>query len=325
MNALDRARRWHPAEALPWLFGLLVYFVFPGWMALATQSVILCLFALSLDLVIGFAGIVTLGHAAFFGLGAYTSGLLSSRLGWAEPLSGLALAASAAGLYALMTGWLLLRYHGVTLLMLTLASTILLQQLANAAPHLTGGFDGLTGIQTAPLFGIVPWDLWYRHQYAYALAILFVCLLLVRRLIHAPFGRSLIGIRDNPLRMGALGVEVHHRRVAAYTVGGALAGLAGALFAQTSGFLTLDVFGLGRSTSVLIVLVLGGVGRLYGAFLGAVVYSVVEHLLARISPEFWQFGVGLVLVVAVQARRGGLLALAEAGWNRLEKLLARRR
>ena len=311
--------RWRPAEALPWLAAAAIPLLFPGHLALATQTLVLALFALSLDLILGYCGIATLGHAAYFGLGAYVAGLLPARLGWHEPLGGLVAAAAAAGLYGLATGWLLLRYHGLALLMLTLASAILLQELANAVPGLTGGFDGLTGIELDPLLGRFEWDIWRRTHYWYALAVLAGGFGLLRHLVRTPFGRSLVGIRDNAQRMTALGVDIHRRRVAAYTLAAALAGVAGAAHAQTNAFVTVEVLGFARSGMVLIVLVLGGAGRLYGALLGAVVYAVLEDLLAKASPEFWQFGIGLALVAAVLAGRGGLLGIGErlwAGWRR---------
>ena len=142
------ARRHHLRwwEALPWVAGIAMFFAFPTYLAFGTQLLITILFALSLDLVLGYAGIVTLGHAAFFGAGAYTVGILAQHFGWNEPLSGLAAAALVAGLIGLASGYVLLRTHGLTLLMLTLCTMTLLEQAGNMGAAWTGGFDGMPGL-----------------------------------------------------------------------------------------------------------------------------------------------------------------------------------
>ena len=319
-RAFLRAReRWRPAEALPWVLAVAFFFVMPDYAVLGTTIFVMALFALSLDLILGYAGIVTLGHTAFFGVGAYAAGMLSAHLGWNEPLSGLLFGAAAAALAGLVSGWVLLRYHGLAFLMLTLATAILLQELANTLEDWTGGFDGLTGITIDPILGVFENDLWGHHYYWYSLAVLFFCFLLFRRLVHSPFGRSLVGVRENMRRMHAVGAPVHHRLVVAYTISAAMAGLAGALFAQQNQFVTLDVLSFARSGTVLIVLILGGTGRLYGALLGAVVYVTLEDELAKLSPEFWEFGVGLVLVLTVLFFRGGLLGSPEVVAARLRR------
>ncbi|HEX5094090.1 MAG TPA: branched-chain amino acid ABC transporter permease [Burkholderiales bacterium] len=318
---LLRRHRWHWAEALPWLVAIGVFFAFPDYLALGTQILIWVLFTLSLDLVLGYAGVVTLGHAAFFGTGAYAAGLLSARLGWGEPISALAFGALCAAAVGFVSGWVLLRYRGLTLLMLTLATSIMLYELGNARADVTGGFDGLAGISLKPLLGAFDYDLYGRTTYAYALAVLFVLFLVARRIVWSPFGQAVIGIRENVRRMHALGSPVHRRLVTIYTVAAAMAGAAGALHAQTNAFVTLGALGFERSATVVVLLVLGGTGRLYGAFLGAPAYLLLEDLLAKRSPEYWEFGVGLALVLAVLFARRGLLGLLEdAG-----RALARRR
>ncbi len=306
-----RRERWHWGEALPWLAAVAAFFVFPDYMALGTQVLIAILFALSLDLILGYAGIVTLGHAAYFGAGAYATGMLSAHLGWGEPITGMLFGGLVGALFGLLSGWVLLRYHGLTLLMLTLATAILLLEGANAAEVWTGGFDGLTGITVWPLFGRFDYDLWGHVFYWYALCVLFLCFLLARRIVHSPFGRSLVGIAGNVGRMRAIGAPVHRRLVTIYTISAGLAGIAGGLFAESNAYVTLDVFSLPRSGAVLIMLVLGGTGRLYGAFVGTVVYMVLEDELSKLSPEFWEFGIGLLLVVVVLFFRRGLLGALE--------------
>jgi branched-chain amino acid transport system permease protein len=311
--------RWRPAEALVWLGAVAAYFAFPGYMALGAQVLIVVLFALSLDLILGYAGIVSLGHAAYFGVGAYAAGMLSAHLQWHEPLTGLAFAGLCAAAYGFVTGWILLRYHGLTLLMLTLVAAILLHEAANAWSSVTGGFDGLLGIAPAPLLGVFAYDLWGHTHYWYALAVLFLCFLAARQVVHSPFGRSLVGLRENTRRMHALGAPVHARLVLVYTLSCGMAGIAGGLFAQTNAFVTMDVMSFLRSGTVIIVLILGGLGRLYGAFLGGVVYTVLEDQLAKGSPEFWEFGIGLALVALVLFARDGLTGLALRGWQRLRR------
>jgi branched-chain amino acid transport system permease protein len=317
---LLKRHRLHPAEALPWLIGIGAYFAFPDYMALGTQILIGIMFALSLDLILGYAGIVTLGHAAFFGTGAYAAALLAARLGWAEPLSGLAFAGACAALAGFASGWVLLRYRGLTLLMLTLATAIMLYELGNARADITGGYDGVTGITIKPLFGRFDYDLYGHTYYLYALAVLFVLFVVARRIVYSPFGQALVGIRENLRRMEALGSPVHRRLVTIYTIAAAMAGVAGGLYAQSNAFVTLSALGFERSAAVLVMLILGGTGRLYGAFLGAAIYMLLEDSLAKLSPEFWEFGVGLVLVLTVLFARGGLLGLLERAARRAKSV-----
>ena len=314
--AVAARHRWRAWEALPWLLALGAYFAFPDYLFLGTQVLILVLFALSLDLILGYAGIVTLGHAAYFGLGAYVAGMLSAHAGWHEPISGLLLAGALAAAFGWLSGLLLLRYHGLALLMLTLAVGIMLMELANVLEAWTGGFDGLYGITPAPLLGRFENDLFGRNYYVYSLVVLFLVFLACRRLVHSPFGLTLQGVRDNQRRMCAIGCDVLRAKVTAFAIAAGIAGLAGGLFAQANAFVTLDVLSFARSGTVLIVLILGGVGRLYGAFVGATVYYLLEDQLAKISPEFWQFGVGLVLVLVVLFARGGLLGLLDLATSR---------
>ncbi len=308
---LARRHRFRAGEALPWILAAAAYFIFPDQMVLGGQTLIMILFALSLDLILGYAGIVTLGHAAFFGIGAYGAALLITDLGWSEPISGLACGAVLAAIAGFLSGWLLLRYRGLALLVLTLSTTIMLQQLGNLFRGFTGGYDGIPGVTIAPLFGVFQYDLYGHACYLYCLAVLAVAFYGVRRIVFSPFGQSLAGIRENVARMHALGSPVHWRLVVVYAISAGLAGIAGALFAQTNAFVTLGVFDFDQSAGVLIMLILGGAGRLYGAFVGAVLYMVLENILAQISPEFWQFGIGLILIAVVLLARRGLVAMLE--------------
>jgi branched-chain amino acid transport system permease protein len=310
-----RFRWW---ELLPWVAGVAVFFVFPNYLSFATQVLITILFALSLDLVLGYAGIVTLGHAAFFGAGAYTVGVLALHWGWNEPLSGLLAAALVAAAIGFVSGVVLLRTHGLTLLMLTLCTMTLLEQAANMGAAWTGGFDGMPGLSFSKILGLFGFDsLYFRSQYLYALATLMICFVIVRTLVNSSFGQSLTGIRENLLRMHAVGTPVRMRQVLAYTISAALAGVAGALFTQANGYVNLAVLGLERSAGVMIVLILGGYGRLYGAFVGAIAYMVLEHTLAKAYPTAWQLGLGVTLVAVALFARNGIIGIADSLRRRL--------
>ena len=301
--------RW--SEALPWLILIACFFVFPNRMTFGSQVLIMVMFALSLDLILGYAGIVTLGHAAFFGVGAYTVALGTLLLGWSEPISGLVAAGLVAGAVGTVVGWFILRYRGLTLLMLTIAFAAMLQESGNLRSDITGGYDGLPGLSFAPLFGLFDYDLYGHTNYLYVLAALAVIFYFVRRIVYSPFGQALTGIRENVRRMHAIGSPVRRRLVTVYAVSAAIAGVAGALFTQTNAYVTLTVFDFDNSAKVMVMLILGGTGRLYGAFLGAAAYMILEDYFSKLSPTFWQLGIGLLLVLAVLFARRGLLGLAE--------------
>jgi branched-chain amino acid transport system permease protein len=310
-----RLRWW---EAIPWLLAIAFYFAFPDYLGFGCDLLTAVLFALSLDLALGYAGIITLGHAAFFGAGAYTVGLLAFHGIWSEPITSLIIAAIIAGLVGLASGLVLLRTQGLTLLMLTLCTMALLEEAANMAHDITGGFDGLPSLQFPPVLGLFEFNPLYPGvQYLYALAVLFVCFLFVRTLIYSPFGQSLTGIRENMLRMHAVGSPVRKRLVICYAISAAFAGVAGGLWAQTNAYVNLSALSLDRAATVLIILILGGYGRLYGAFVGAVAYMVLSHFLAQIYPTAWQLGLGLLLVAIALFARNGILGLADDLWRRL--------
>jgi branched-chain amino acid transport system permease protein len=297
-------------EAAFWAALLAAYFLLPGYRVLGSQILILALFALSLDLVLGYAGILTLGHAAFLGLGAYTAGLLAVH-GWGEPLTGLLAGAAVAAIVGFATSFLVVRGEDLTRLMVTLGLGFLLYEAANKAAFVTGGVDGLSGVTMWKLFGAFPFDLAGRTAYPYSLAVLFIVFLFLRRLSRSPFGLALRGIRENRARMPAIGVPVRRRLVAAFTLGAAIAGIAGALLAQTTQFVGLDTLGFGRSADTVIMLVLGGTGRLYGALIGTAVFMIAQDYLSGINPVYWQFWLGLLLVVFVFFARGGIMGAIE--------------
>jgi branched-chain amino acid transport system permease protein len=310
--------RWRPVEVAFWLATLLPFALFPNYLMLASQIAITALFALSLDLILGYAGIVSLGQAAFFGVGAYAAGLLS-KYGWGEPLTGLLAAAIAAGIVGYATSFVICRFRHLALIMLTLGFGLMLEELANSAGWLTGGFDGLQGINTWKLFGRFEFDLYGYVAYAYSLTVLFVLFVFARRLIHSPFGLSLRGIRENYLRMPAIGAPSRSHIRTIFTIAAAMAGIAGALLAQTTETLSLDSLGFERSAELLVILVLGGAGRLYGGLVGAAVYMIARDRFSGIEPQYWYFWIGVLLVTVVtflpNGVLGGLAKLA-ARWSR---------
>jgi branched-chain amino acid transport system permease protein len=298
--------RWQTPEIVFWLLPLAVFFVLPGYLMLGSQILVTGLFALSLDLILGYAGIVSLGHAAFFGVGAYTAGLLATH-GWGEPLSGLLVAAVVAAALGLMTSVLVLRGEDLTRLMVTLGIGLMLYEAANKAAFITGGVDGLGGVTMWKLLGLFEFGLDGKCAYLYSLTVLFVIFVLLRRLVSSPFGLALRGLREGAKRMPALGASTRRLQVAAFTLGATIAGVAGALLAQTTQFVGLDVLGFPRSAELLMILVLGGSGRLYGAIVGAAVFMVAQDVLSGMSPMYWQFWIGLLLVAIVLFAKGGIM------------------
>jgi branched-chain amino acid transport system permease protein len=315
-EGLERRARWRWWEIAFWLLAFGALLMPAGKFLILNEIAILALFALSLDLILGYAGIVSLGHAAFLGAGAYAAGLFSKHV-TGDPLAGLAAAMAVAMVLGFLTSFLVLRGSDLTRLMVTLGVALVMGELANALPGLTGGADGLQGMVTDRLLGHFEFDLYGRTAYAYSLTVLFVLLLLARRIVQSPYGLSLMAIRRNPLRASALGVPVHRRLIAAYTLAAAYAGAAGALLAQTTAFVSLDVFEFHRSADLLLVLIIGGAGWLYGGIAGAILYKLLQDGLATLTPQYWQFWIGLFLVVFVMVGRQrfvgglyGLLALA---------------
>lgn len=298
--------RWKPLEIVFWLLPVFSYFLFPGYLVLITQMMIVGLFAVSLDLILGYAGMVSLGHAAFFGLGAYTAGLLSVH-GWGEPVSGLLIAAAVAGAFGYITSFLVVRGNDLARLMVTLGIGLMLFEAANKAAFITGGVDGLSGMMVSDLFGAFEFDLYGKTAYIYTFVVLLIVFIVLRRLVNSPFGLGLVGIREGGNRMPAIGADVSRRLTVIFTVSAAVAGIAGALLAQTTQFVGLDALGFQRSAELLIILVLGGTGRLYGGLIGALVFMLAQDYIASINPAYWQFWIGLLLVVIVMFGRGGIL------------------
>ena len=303
---LETQIRWHSLEIAFWLAALLPFVVTPNYLQLASQIAITALFALSLDLILGYAGIVSLGHAAYFGFGSYTAGLLAKH-GWGEPLSGLLIAAVAAGLLGYATSFIIARFRHLALIMITLGLGLLLAEAANSASWLTGGADGLQGVRMWKLLGIFEFDLYGYVGYSYSLVVLFLTFLVARRLINSPFGLALRGIRENAVRMPAIGAPSTAHICKIYTIAAVMAGIAGALLAQTTETVSLETLSFQRSADVLVILILGGAGRLYGGIIGTIIYMVARDQFSGTTPQYWYFWIGALLVAVVIFLPNGIL------------------
>jgi branched-chain amino acid transport system permease protein len=310
--------RWRPLEYAFWLAALASVFLLPGRHLILTEIAWLALFALSLDLILGYAGIISLGHAAFFGLGSYAAALLAKHGIINEPVLALVVSGLAAAVLGFGTSFLVLRGSDLTRLMVTLGVALIMREIANQIPDITGGADGLQGVIVGPILGIFQFDIFGHVSYVYCLIVLFVLFLLARRIVYSPFGLSLRAVKGNPLRASSIGISVNARLVAIYTFAAFYAGVAGALLAQTTAFASLDVFSFERSADLLLVLIIGGTGYLYGGLIGAVIFKLMQDWIANLTPQYWQFWIGLVLVLIVLVGRdriglwtGGVRALAE--------------
>ena len=305
------ARPFTLLETVPWIAAIAVFFFAPDYLGFGTTVLIMVLFAVSLDLLMGHAGVVTLGHAMFFGIGAYSAGLLAKH-GWTEPFSGLILAALFTGIVAAAAGLVLSQLRHLAIIMTTMAFGLIAFEAAKSATWLTGGDDGLQGFAMAPVFGLFRWSVYGHTAYLYALGWLFVLFMAARLIVASPFGLVLQGLRENYGRMQLIGAPVRSHMIQVYALSGVYAGAAGALSAQTTSFVDLNVLSLDLSASVLVMLVLGGLGRLYGAIVGVVFYMLIHNIAAKIDPYNWMFVIGALLVGVVLFSRGGILGLLVA-------------
>ncbi len=305
-NTLRQSSRWKRWEPVFWLLVMASPFVLGSHALIINEIAIVALFAISLDLVLGYTGIVSLGHAAFFGMGAYSAALFAKHV-MPDPLAGLAVAIAASGALGLLCSLTILRGSDLTRLMVTLGVALLLLELANKLDWLTGGADGLQGVVMAPLLGRFEFDLAGRTSACYSIAVALLLFVLARRLTSSSFGATLMAIRDNRLRAMAIGIPVSSRLAVVYTISACIAGAAGALLAQTTGFASLDVFAFDRSADVMLILVIGGTGWLYGGIAGAIVFKLMQDVIASITPQYWTFWIGLFLVVLMLVGREKLL------------------
>ena len=316
---LKRRARWSPLEIAFWVLAFATIWLLPTKHLILTETAILALFALSLDLILGYAGIISLGQAAFFGAAGYFSGLVAKYGLIDEPVIALVCAGLVAALLGFVTSFLVLRGSDLTRLMVTLGVSLMLGEIANRFSNITGGADGLQGVVIAPILGRFRFDLYGHNGYVYCLVVLFVCFVIARRIVYSPFGLSLRALKGNVLRAAAIGIPVKWRLVAIYSISAGFAGIAGALLAQTTAFCSLDVFSFERSADLLLVLIIGGTGYLYGGLIGAVIYKLLQDWIANLTPQYWQFWIGLVLVVIVLVGRERM-----AGWIAAARLVVAR-
>lgn len=302
---------------VPVVAGLLAL-IFPNQLNFLMLMATMAIFVLSLDLVVGYAGIATLGHAAFFGTGAYAAGIYAIHVS-SEPLSGLAVGAAAAGVVALLSGLIVLRAHGLTLLMMTVAVAQVLLEIANKARWLTGGDDGLYGITMSPILGIFAFDFYSRTGFIYSVVVLTLVLFFLRRLTASPFGQSTVGIREDRDRMAALGNSVYPHLLKVNVISGMIAGIAGAITAQTVQVVGLNTLSFTLSAEALVMLVLGGTGRLWGALVGTLVFMMIHHSAAEFDPFRWMFVIGGMLIVVVLFLPGGIVNAIAALAHRLKR------
>jgi branched-chain amino acid transport system permease protein len=305
-RSLLAGRRWRAWEPLLWLAAFAAPVLVPSHAFIVNEIAIVALFAVSLDLVLGYTGIVSLGHAAFLGMGAYAAALFAKYV-MPDPLVGLVVGIAAATVLGAIASVTIQRGTDLTRLMVTLGFALILLELANKLDWLTGGSDGLQGVIMGPVLGRFEFDLSGRTAAWYSLTVLLILFSLARRFVNSPLGATLKAIRDNRLRAMAIGIPVGSRLAIAYTVAAAIAGAAGALMAQTSGFASLDVFEFHRSADVLLMLVVGGTGWLYGGVAGAIVFTLLKDALSSITPQYWTFWLGLFLVVLVRVGRDRLI------------------
>ncbi len=305
-KTLHNDSRWKVWEPVFWLLALASPFLLSKHALIINEIAIVALFAISLDLVLGYTGIVSLGHAAFFGMGAYAAALFA-KLAMPDPLVGLVFAVLVATVLGAICSFTILRGSDLTRLMVTLGMALILFELANKLDWLTGGADGLQGVVMGPLLGKFEFDLAGRTSAFYSIVVALVFFVLARRLTRSAFGATLMAIRDNRLRARAIGIPVASRLAVIYTVAAGVTGAAGALLAQTTGFASLDVFSFDRSADVMLLLVIGGTGWLYGGIAGAVVFKILQDIISTITPQYWTFWIGLFLVVLMLVGRENLL------------------
>jgi branched-chain amino acid transport system permease protein len=301
-DALKRTsgiRFWEP---LLWIAAFAAPTVFPQYALIINEVAIVALFAVSLDLILGYTGIVSLGHAAFFGMGGYAAALFAKHV-MPDPLVGLAFGIVCAMALGAAASFTILRGSDLTRLMVTLGIGLIMYELANKLDWLTGGADGLQGVIMGPVLGQWDFDIEGRVAAYYSLAVLVILFFFARRIAHSPFGATLKAIRDNRLRAMAIGIPVTARLFAVYTLAAAIAGAAGALLAQTTGFASLDLFDFHRSADLMLLLVVGGTGWLYGGVTGAIVFKLLQDIISAVTPQYWTFWLGLFLVVLVLVGR----------------------
>ena len=291
--------------ALIALAGLAGYVLFPDNLAFLTRVISVALLVLSLDLIVGYCGIASLGQGALYGAGAYAAGIACLH-GVTEPFLLILVGAVAGAAMGLLMGAVMLRSHGLPQLVLSIAIVQLLHEAANKASSVTGGSDGLSGMIPAPLFGVFEFDLWGRAAYLFGLALLILVFAALRFVVRSPFGMICRGLKEDPLRISALGIRAFPVLLKMFAISGAVAGTGGALAAIATQVVGLDSVSFEISANALVMLVLGGIGHLHGALIGTVIFMALEHVVAAINPFHWMTLVGGVLIAIVLFAPRGL-------------------
>lgn len=292
------------------------YLLFPDNLALLTRITAVALLVLSLDLVTGYCGVATLGHAALFGSGAYAAGIVSAHFGINDPLLMLLAGIAGGAIAGLISGAIILRGHGLPQLVLSIALINLFHEFANKASSWTGGSDGLSGIAPDPILGRFEFDLYGHTAYVFAIVLLLVVFMLLRILVRSPFGMLCRGIKEDPLRIRAIGASPKAALVRMYVISGAVAGVGGALNAITTQVVGLDSLSFTMSAESLVMLVLGGTGSLFGALSGTVIFMLFEDYVSAANPFHWLTMVGVLLIAVVLFAPKGLYGTAADLFNR---------
>jgi branched-chain amino acid transport system permease protein len=288
------------------------YFLFPDNLALLTRIIAIALLVLSLDLVTGYCGVATLGHAALFGSGAYAAGILSAHYGINDPLLMTLAGILGGALAGLVCGIVILRAHGLPQLVLSIALINLFHEFANKASSWTGGSDGLSGIAPDALLGTFEFDLYGHTAYFFGVALILVVFVLLRLLVRSPFGMLCRGIKEDPLRVRAMGASPKAALIRMYVISGAVAGVGGALNAVSTQVVGLDSLSFTLSAESLVMLVLGGTGSLFGALSGTVIFMLFEDYVSAANPFHWLTIVGALLIAVVLFAPKGLYGTAAA-------------
>ncbi len=305
--------RYHTLIPLAAMLSALLLFPLLGqvfYTELVAKTVVLAIFAMSLDLLVGYTGLVSFGHAAYFGIAAYTVALITPKAAAASLWLALPASVAAAGAAAFVIGLFVLRSRGIYFIMVTLAFA----QMAFYIFHdssLGGGSDGiyLNDKPSTALFGFEPFSLEKsEHIYYFILALAVATYLFLDRILKSNFGRALVGIRSNEHRMAAMGYNTFRYKLAAFTLAGALAGLAGFLHAVLFGFVTPELLAWHQSGNVLLVVILGGIGSLIGSVLGAFAFVALQEFSQGLFSH-WQLFMGGFIILIVFALPGGLAAI----------------
>lgn len=296
--------------------GVACYVIFPDNLAFLCRIISIALLVLSLDLLVGYCGIATLGQSALYGIGAYSSGAAAVR-GVSDPILLLGLAGVAGALGGAVVGAVMLRGRGLSQLVLSIAIVQLLAEAANKMSWLTGGSDGLSGIALSPVFGYFEFDLFSRTAYVVGVVLLTTTILALRCVVTSPFGMTCQGIKQDPERIRAMGINPRPVLLRMFMISGAVAGLGGALGAISTQVVGLYSLSFELSASALVMLILGGAGRLFGGLVGAVAFLLVEHELSAINPFHWMVIVGVLLVLVVLYMPKGLSGIGDQIVRRL--------